>query len=318
MRNFFYRVRVLRALSALKASNLKKNLVLLAFALLLAGGVFAQNVYLYSAEQEQGFEAFRKNDWASAMFFLRKAGSRPEGFDEETLYLLVLSEVNACEYKDALSDVNLFLNSFEKSTYRPYMYFQKGKILHLLERNEEAVLVLSDFCHLYPDSDLYASALYWIAECFYVEYNFDSARALYERVVVDFPGEEKAGDCRYRLEMIAQREREEKLIYLLKVTGEENLAAREEYERQIKLYQSQDKLGLRKSLADSQNRIEELETELENLKRENSELALRLKLGISDGNYARNEEKKVPKVDSEVEALKRKAEFLQFLLNEGQ
>ena len=135
---------------------------------------------------------------------------------------------------------------------------------------------------------------------------------------MDFPGEEKAGDCRYRLEMIAQREREEKLIYLLKVTGEENLAAREEYERQIKLYQSQDKLGLRKSLADSQNRIEELETELENLKRENSELALRLKLGISDGNYARNEEKKVPKVDSEVEALKRKAEFLQFLLNEGQ
>lgn len=305
-------------LRALGAFGLKKTLVLFAAVLFLENGGFSQNVPTYSAEQEQGFEAFRKNDWASAMFFLRKAGSRPEGFDAETLYMLVMSEINACEYKDALSDVNLFLNSFEKSVYQPYMYFQKGKILHLLGRNEEAVLVLSDFCHLHPESELYAAALYWVAECFYDEYNFDSARALYERVVVDFPGDEKAGDCRYRLEMIAQREREEKLIYLLKVTGEENLAAREEYERQIKLYQSQDKLGLRKSLADSQNRIAELEAELANQKKVNSELELRLKLGISDGSKVIIQEKAAPKVDSEVEALKRKAEFLQFLLNDGQ
>ncbi|WP_296022136.1 tetratricopeptide repeat protein [Treponema sp. UBA7570] len=300
-------------------NGLKRFFVFFAAAFFAAGSIFCQK---YSAEQEQGFEAFRKNDWASAMFFLRKAGSLPEGFDEETLYLLVMSEINACEYSDALSDVNVFLQSFDKSQYLPYMHFQKGRILHLLERNEEAVLVLSDFCHLYPDSELYAAALYWVAECFYDEYNFDSARALYERVVSDFPADAKAGDCRYRLEMIAQREREEKLIYLLKVTGEENLSAREEYERQIKLYQSQDKMGLRKSLADSQNRIAELEAELAEQKKVNSSLEAKVRNFdnvISPQNVLKekNDEKiSVPKTDPEIEALKQKALFLQFLLEE--
>lgn len=312
-----------RTLCGQNLNGLKRICVFFAAVFFAAGSVFCQK---YSAEQEQGFEAFRKNDWASAMFFLRKAGSLPEGFDEETLYLLVMSEINACEYSDALSDVNVFLQSFKKSRYLPYMHFQKGRVLHLLERNEEAVLVLSDFCHLYPDSELYAAALYWVAECFYDEYNFDSARALYERVVSDFPADSKAGDCRYRLEMIAQREREEKLIYLLKVTGEENLSAREEYERQIKLYQSQDKMGLRKSLADSQNRIAELEAELAEQKKANSALEVKVKnFGEAISSQNVFEEKKdgeiggktsVPTIDPEIEALKQKALFLQFLLEE--
>ena len=142
----------------------------------------------------------------------------------------------------------------------------------------------------------------------------------------DFPADSKAGDCRYRLEMIAQREREEKLIYLLKVTGEENLSAREEYERQIKLYQSQDKMGLRKSLADSQNRIAELEAELAEQKKANSALEVKVKnFGEAISSQNVFEEKKdgeiggktsVPKTDPEIEALKQKALFLQFLLEE--
>ena len=138
-------------------------------------GLFADGKY--SFDQEQGFESYRKNNWTDAMFFLRKAVASPSGYDAETLYMLVMSEMNGGEYMQALQDASLFLQKFPDSFYVPYMQFQKGKALHLLNRNEEAVLVLSDFCHQNQDSELYPSALYWLAECFYEEYNFESARS---------------------------------------------------------------------------------------------------------------------------------------------
>lgn len=304
-------------------------------------GLFADGKY--SFDQEQGFESYRKNNWTDAMFFLRKAVASPSGYDAETLYMLVMSEMNGGEYMQALQDASLFLQKFPDSFYVPYMQFQKGKALHLLNRNEEAVLVLSDFCHQNQDSELYPSALYWIAECFYEEYNFESARSMYERIAGDFPECSRAVDSKYRIEMIAQRQREEKLVYLLKVTGEENIAAREEYERQLKLLQTEDKLGLKKALSDAEDKISSLEEQLalekkhnEQLSSKNSELEVKNKNleTSSSGKENQNvsgqkheDEQDYPLsvytsgyssqiYDSEVEALKRKARQLQYLLDQ--
>lgn len=248
-----------------------------------------------------GYEAYRKNDWSSAMFFFRKQGIN--NIQEEPMYMLIMSEIYGGDYKSALSDSEFFLNKYPDSRYVPYIQYQKGRCLHFLSRNEDCILVLSDFCHQNPDSEMYAAALYWIAEAFYSEYNFDSALALYERIVVDFSNDEKAFDARYRIEMIEQRQREEKLLYLLKVTGEENLAVREDYERQLRLYKAEDKMGLKKQLNEAQLRIQSLEKLLSE-ERYNSEL-LREKA-----------ENNVEKKDPEVEALKIKAKQLQFLLDE--
>ncbi len=248
-----------------------------------------------------GYEAYRKNDWSSAMFFFRKQGIN--NIQEEPMYMLIMSEIYGGDYKSALSDSEVFLNKYPDSRYVPYIQYQKGRCLHFLSRNEDCILVLSDFCHQNPDSEMYAAALYWIAEAFYSEYNFDSALALYERIVVDFSNDEKAFDARYRIEMIEQRQREEKLLYLLKVTGEENLAVREDYERQLRLYKAEDKMGLKKQLNEAQLRIQSLEKLLSE-ERYNSEL-LREKA-----------ENNIEKKDPEVEALKIKAKQLQFLLDE--
>lgn len=248
-----------------------------------------------------GYESYRKNDWSSAMFFFRKQGIN--NIQEEPMYMLIMSEIYGGDYKSALSDSEFFLNKYPDSRYVPYIQYQKGRCLHFLSRNEDCILVLSDFCHQNPDSEMYAAALYWIAEAFYSEYNFDSALALYERIVVDFSNDEKAFDARYRIEMIEQRQREEKLLYLLKVTGEENLAVREDYERQLRLYKAEDKMGLKKQLNEAQLRIQSLEKLLSE-ERYNSEL-LREKA-----------ENNVEKKDPEVEALKIKAKQLQFLLDE--
>jgi len=303
------------------------------FMVLLCSSVTAQS----SSDYSQGLEAYRKNDWTSAMFFLRKASAAKNSSGDEVLYMLIMSEMYAGEYSSAKADCDKFFSQYPSSRYESYIRYQDGRALHFLNQNENSILVLSDFCHQNPGHDLYASALYWIAECFYAEYNFDTARGLYERIVSDYPDDAKYADARYRIEMIEQRYREEKLLYLLKVTGEETLAAREDYERKIKLYQAEDKMGLKKQVVDGQRRIEELERMLEAEKSRNTELQQNLELAQQNANAAsmnvpEQEEVEVvlpesPAVkpapapakvltDPEVEALKRKARQLEFILSE--
>ncbi len=332
--------RINSAMSSFFCCKITLSATVLFFSISLC--LFSQK---YNLEQEKGFDAFRKGDWISAILFLRKAVSSDIGFNDETLYLLIMSEINSGDYSSGLDDCNLFLEKFNSSKYASYIHFYRGKALHFLGRNEEAVLVLSDFCHQNQNSELYASALYWIAECFYAEYNFDSSRALYERIIYDFPDDSKASDARYRVEMIAQREREEKLLYLLKVTSEENLATREDYERQLKIFKTQDNLGLKKSLSDAQLKIKELEEELLSKNEENTRLLEENKNLVSQNTALQNEKdafiseskiksqndkdvtnEKSPSVynpsypsviaDPAVEALKKKASYLQYLLDE--
>ena len=216
-----------------------------------------------SANLKQGAEAYKNEDWTSAIFFLRKVVSVPGFASDENLFMLIKSEVYAGEYRQAQNDCEKFLEQFAFSPYAEYVKYQNGRLLHLLARNEDAVLSLSDFCHQHSDSELYPLALFWIAESFYDEYNFESARGLYERVVNDYPACEKAPQAQYKLDLIERRAREEKLLYLLKVIGEENLSTREEYERQLRVYALDDENGVRSSLLDAQARIAELEALLE-------------------------------------------------------
>lgn len=307
---------------------------------------FAQSSSPTAAALVQGFEAYRQEDWTSALFFLRKAVADSTVSTDETWYMLIMSEVYAGEYAAANADCDRFIKLFTFSQYMPYIQYQKGRCLHYLNQNENAVLVLSDFCHQNPESALYASALYWIAEAFFSEYNYDSARALYERIVIDFPDDAKVGAAQYRLESIDQRSREEKLLYLLKVTGEESLAAREEYERQIRQYEAEDKLGLRKQLNLAEARVSALERENAALRAEKNTVTPVVSIPEYTASSAAErpsaeqsivsesaassapvsaagsvpatltEQKDTVEVDAEVEALKRKARHLQYLLDE--
>ena len=65
-----------------------------------------------------------------------------------------------------------------------------------------------------------------------------------------------------------QRGREEKLLYLLKQTGEEYLSAKEEYERQLRLYNSEAVDSTRQKLTAAQARNESLEKQVSELELE--------------------------------------------------
>ena len=207
----------------------------------------------------QGYNSFKSGDWTSATIFLRKAVTQPANSTQEAWYMLIMSQMYSEDYKGAVTDCNTFITSFPEGSLKPFVQYQKGRALHYLGQNDDSVLVLSDFCHLYPSNEMYPSALFWIAECFYDDYNFDTARTMYERIVADFPDDAKAKDAEYKLDTIAQHEREQKLLYLLKMTSEEYLSTSENYEKLFKQYQTEDTLDLRKQLKAANARIAELE-----------------------------------------------------------
>ncbi len=209
----------------------------------------------------QALASYRDRDWASAAIFMRRALLDARNDSAEMRYLLIMSEMLSKDYAAAVGDCNAFLASCADSRLSKNVQYQKGRALHHIGQNDKAVLLLSDFCHQNPDSRMYPSALYWIAECFYEDYNFDTARSLYQQIVDFYPDDRKAVDAKFKLDAIAQREREQKLLSLLRETGEEYLNSRGDYEKQLKEYETEDIVTLRRLLNEANSRIAELEKE---------------------------------------------------------
>lgn len=301
-----------------------KHRYLLPFLLaLLLTSVHAQNIQNDSLLD--GYLSYQKGDWTNAAFFLRKAATDPSVSNDSVWYMIIMSEMNMEKFSNALTDCNYFMQTFNDSSLLPNVKYQRGRILHYVGQNDNAVLELSDFCHENPESPVYSSALFWIAECFYEDYSFETAKTLYERVVSEFPESSKVEDSLFKISLINQREREEKLLYLLKLTGEEYLSARETYEKQLRIYQTEDAKELRKQLAQARERILELEYNaannmtysqsgpvVESVSSENTRNES-VPESKTDGNTSKAS--KGPVSDEEIFTLKQKAALIQKLLD---
>ena len=223
----------------------------------------------------QGYEAFRNGDWVSALFFLRKAVGSGVA-TEEAWYLLILSEMYSQEYEAAIQDCQHYMSLYPEGGFYPLVEYQYGRSLYCSGRYQDAIAQFTDFCHTYPDSQFYPSSLFFIAESFFNEYNYHSAKVLYQRLVDDYPLAERVPEAQDRLRIISQAEREEKLLYLLRVTGEEYLAAKEDYEKQLRKYQSEDSMGLQDQLSKSFSDIKIMQSTVDELQYQNDEQARRI------------------------------------------
>ncbi|MBP5175244.1 MAG: tetratricopeptide repeat protein, partial [Treponema sp.] len=210
-----------------------KTVLIFSFSMLPLSPIYGQSGVdeVKSDFLVQGYEAYKNKDWVSASLFLRKAVTENPNAVDSTWYMLILSQMATDSYDSAVKDCDTFISKFPDSQLLPYITYQKGRALHQIGQNDRAVMVLSDFCHQNPDSPMYASGLFWMAECFYDDYNYEMAESLYSQVISEYPDDEKAAEAEQRLSEIRQSEREQKLLYLLKMTGEEYLSAREYYER---------------------------------------------------------------------------------------
>ena len=217
-------------------------------------------------------KAYAKGDWSEAKFMLKKAVTYPENLNPDTYYMLITSEIYDGDNTNALDDCNFFLESFPQSLYYSRICYQKGKLLYNLGEYEKSIIALSDYCHRFENDELYSYALFYIGESLFAGYKYDEAEAIYERIVSEYPESPKTPAAQYRLETILQRGREEKLLYLLKQTGEEYLAAKEEYERQLRLYNSESIDTTRQRLNAAQAKNEELEKQIAALEQQIEEL----------------------------------------------
>lgn len=280
-----------------------------------------------NASYFEGCSAYSKGDWSSAVFLLRKAVAYSENDTPDAYYMLITAEIYLEDNKSALSDCDVFLNSFPTSLYAPRIKYLRGKLLYGLGEYEKAVIALSDFCHTNPDSELYASALFYIGESFYADYKFEEAEGIYETIVTKYPENEKVAAAQYRIDSIAQRSREEKLLYLLKQTGEEYLAAKEDYEKQLKYFNSDAVSSARDKLSDSQAELEEsqqhnleLKEKIADLEKEIAALkAERLAREAEEKRLLQEQEleriKKQQENEEALERLKAKAKLVESLMN---
>lgn len=225
-----------------------------------------------SSTYADALKAYSRRDWKTSIFLFKKLHTNQADITPEFLYMQIMAQTYDGQYKQAVNDCDLFLKEFSNNQYAQLVMYQKGKILYQIEDYEKSILTLSDFCHSNPKHKLYSSALFWIAESFYATYNFDSAKSLYERIVVEFPDDSKARDAQFRLDVIAQRSREEKLLYLLKQTGEDYLSSKESYEKTLKQYQIENSVGVNSQLRELRQQNENLDNELANEKKRTAEL----------------------------------------------
>lgn len=277
----------------------------------------------------EGCKSFSLGDWENAIFMLKKAVAYEDYETPDTYYMLITSEVEAGEYKAALNDCDYFLKQFSSSIYISRVTYLKGKILFNLKEYDKSVVVLSDFCHQYKNDDMYSYALFYIAESLYENYKYDEAESIYERIVQEFPNSPKFAASQYRIESILQRSREEKLLYLLKQTGEEYLAAKEDYERQLRLYNSDSVSSAKDRLHESQQKNAELESYVKDLEKQIAELQNQLNLQYEKQAELQKEieinsmDKEVPSFEpydetkERIKALKEKAQKVQNLLDEN-
>lgn len=262
--------------------------------------IYSFSIFAFSSESAsiafvEGCKAYSIGDWSSAKIMLKKAVSYAQNQNADTYYMLISAEINAGDYKGALEDCNYYLENFKKSIYYPRISYQKGKLLYNLGEYEKAIIALSDFCHQYENNELYPYALFYIGESLYEGYRYNDALEIYDRIVTEFPDFEKVSAAKYKIESISQRSREEKLLYLLKQTGEEYLSAKEDYEKQLRQYNSESVALTRQKLQETQIRNEELEKQIADLQMEIASLKAEneqkeVLLSVMNSNQKQNSE----------------------------
>lgn len=269
-----------------------------------------------SSVLSDGYDAYRKGDYMAAVFFLKKALMDSSNSTDGAWYMLIMAQLNTGDYQQASSDCQYFLNAFPESPLCPVVKYQHGRSLYFCEEYDKAVLVLSDFCHENPENEMFPSALFWMGEAFYAGYNYDEARPLYQRIREEYSSDSKAILAGYRLESIAQKAREDKLLYLLRQTGEDYLSSKENYEKIMRQYQMENAVDLNQQVRNLRSQNSRLESALETEKLRVRELQERLEGYVSESQareQALSNERR-----ERLQQLKKSAGEAQELLGDGE
>lgn len=150
------------------------------------------------------------------------------------------------EYVQAQVLLDQYLINWPDNSYYEEAIYLLGKNAYQQEDYQGALDSFLKFSQEYRNSDYVPHSLYWMAESLYQLGRIEEARQLYDQIIKDYPTSTKAEAARYRFSIIEIKEREEKLLELLKwsheeflKTSQDNNQARYIYEEALHSYQEQ-------------------------------------------------------------------------------
>ncbi|MCR4790732.1 MAG: tetratricopeptide repeat protein [Treponemataceae bacterium] len=300
---------------------------LLAVLLLLNLAVFSLLAQSASTSDflAQGLQAYKEGNWDSAISLLKKAESMDETKGPDTLYMLIMAQMFHSDYKDVIANADRFLDQYPSSDYSAYVDYQKGRALYYLGNYQQAIEVMARFCNNNEKNEMFPSALFWMGECLYQTYHFEEAKGVFERVVNYYPDSAKYTEAVYRLDLITQREKEEKLLYLLKVTGEEFLASKSDFERELRQYKTSSSIDMKTQLDYVRSELAEKDKSLSIMTEENEKLKAQIKnlqAQLEEAQKVQNVTNNITNIKvnnanlEEIEELKKKAQKVQGLFEE--
>lgn len=247
---------------------MKKKYIIFGFVFLCIAHTFI----IAQDPMSSGIEAYARSDWSTAILSFRKAITL-DSSGAEPWYWLIMSEISAEQYDNAVQDISRYIARFPDEQRVPDLVYQQGRIYYLLESYESCVKQMHTFIESWPNNSLVSSAYYWIGECFYTVGRFEESKKVFQTINLAYPQSPKREASIYRISLIEQKFQQEELLKLLKLSHEELLSSIEEFQRKEKSYE-QAILAYQKRISDmiKDSRLGELEKQLGDEKIRNSEL----------------------------------------------
>jgi tetratricopeptide (TPR) repeat protein len=192
-----------------------------------------------AADMKDGIDSFRNGQYDKAILHLHNVIlDSSAGPEKPAAYLLIAKAYMAIgRLDDAERNVEFYLATYEKEPDYQEALYQKGRLLFLQEDYENAVKSLQGFITAWPKSPFVPSAWFWVGESLYGLGRLDDARAMYQKIVSDYPTSIKVEAAQYKLALIQLQRKEVELSKLLKWSHEDFLKSMEEYQNREKTYE---------------------------------------------------------------------------------
>ncbi len=185
---------------------------------------------------DQGLLLFSQGRYAEALPLFRQAAGADERYTprSDAQYWTIMSRIALGETVSVLPDIETFRTSYRDSRHLPDLLYQRGRIQFvagdLMAAYETFKWFVNEPLWTHP---LRPSAIYWMGECLYAMDKPELARTVFQAIVRDYPTSVKYEAARYRLESLAQKDRERALLDELERARISASAGKVEYNRKI-------------------------------------------------------------------------------------
>jgi TolA-binding protein len=216
-------------------------LVLLLCAPLLAaapaGGLTAGSSS--AADLKDGIDQFRNGQYDKAILLFHNVLLDPSAgsLKADASLLIAKAYMATGQLDDAGQNLDFYIVSFPAAPDYSEALYQKGRLLFMKDDLESSLQVLQGYLAKYPSSSFAPSAWFWAGESLYGLGRLDDARAVYAKIVKDFPTSIKVEAATYKLELIDIKKKEVELATLLKWSHEELLRNVEDSQNREQSYQ---------------------------------------------------------------------------------